>query len=62
MEQNVRLEPLDVSIAIGFLDQGLDLIIEPFDRPVCDPVSKVCKDVIKVPLTLASNLLDRVQT
>ena len=34
MKQDVCLEALDVTIAIGFLDQGLDLIIEPFDGAV----------------------------
>ncbi len=61
MKQYVCLETLDVPIAIGFLDQGLDLIIEPFDGTIGDLVSKVCQDVRKMSLALTSQLLNRFQ-
>ena len=61
MKENVRLEPLDIPIAIGFLDQRLDFIVQPLYGTVGDPVSKESQNIRKMPLTAAGNLLDGVQ-
>ena len=53
VEEDVRLQAFDVSIAIGFLDEGLDLVVDALQRPIGDPVREVGQNIHEVPFALA---------
>ena len=59
MEEDIRLEPLLVAIAIGLFDQSLDGVIQSFHGAVGVPVLEEGQDVAQVSLAHARHFLDR---